>query len=79
MEVADYSTVFRKESDDLVEATMSTSLVHLLTIVGTASQEVEAACNEMLDRRSPRSPPAPDRITAVVQKFEAKRLTSTLK
>ncbi|MGO8752406.1 MAG: hypothetical protein ACLQNE_41230 [Thermoguttaceae bacterium] len=35
---------------------MSTSLVHLLTIVGTASQEVEAACNEMLGRRIERAP-----------------------
>jgi hypothetical protein len=34
---------------------MSTSLVHLLTIVGKASLEVEAACNEILSRRIERS------------------------
>ena len=45
-----------RNHDDVVGATMSTSLVHLLTIIGTASQEVEAACNEMLGRRIEHSP-----------------------
>ena len=35
---------------------MSTSLVHFLTIVGEASQDVETACNELLGRRVERSP-----------------------
>jgi hypothetical protein len=36
-------------------ALMSTSLVHVLTIVGKAAQDVEAACNELLGRRIERS------------------------
>jgi hypothetical protein len=35
---------------------MSTSLVHFLSIVGEASQDVETACNELLGRRVARSP-----------------------
>jgi hypothetical protein len=35
---------------------MSTSVVHLLTIIGKASQDVEAACRDLLDRRVARSP-----------------------
>lgn len=33
---------------------MSTSVVHILTIVGKASLEVEAACDELLNRRIPK-------------------------
>jgi len=35
---------------------MSTSLVHLLTIIGKAARDVEAACNELLRRRVEHSP-----------------------
>jgi hypothetical protein len=35
---------------------MSTSVVHVLTIIGKASQEVEAACRDLLGRRVARSP-----------------------
>lgn len=35
---------------------MSTNVVHVLTIIGKASQEVEAGCRELLDRRVARSP-----------------------
>ena len=35
---------------------MSTSVVHLLTIIGKASQDVEAGCRDLLDRRVARSP-----------------------
>src|SRR5580704_19762038 len=35
---------------------MSTSVVHVLTIVGKASQEVEAGCRDLLGRRVARFP-----------------------
>jgi hypothetical protein len=35
---------------------MSTSLVHILTVIGRASEEVEAACDELLARRVPMRP-----------------------
>ena len=34
---------------------MSTSLVHVLTIIGNAAQDAEAVCEELLARRKPRA------------------------